>query len=466
MFSKRILITLCFCLLVLPSISAAQDPPPVAKKPGPPTKTMELPSLREVTETKRFSSTEWLFSIGLPKDISGYGPITPKDTGVNVAGGYFNWVLREGNVFISCVNHLDPTFSLKTENDYADFFKGGSEVFLARAKATFVSGVQTELAGMKGYKFRFQMPTGEAGIGRMYYKDKRSCSLLAVASKDLGGAELMLTIALDSFSPIDKTKVDNDILRSVEASTPSALPQEPVAKKEKTDAEDENLKGNVKTVASESEDQSGTWSVQGRHFDSVADYDRLGNLVKRISYDSKGKPFEVTVYGYIDNARVSKSKMIRYEYDPPAVFSGGPPNGVAIQMKPATQKPDPRYQYRYEYKYADGKRTEEQFFFNDGVPYLRYVYKYDWLQREELVYDEEGKLNQRYLSKFDSKGNEIERIDADALHQNGERKYTLEYESFDDHGNWTKKTTFMLVNEGGKELSKPWYISYRSISYY
>jgi hypothetical protein len=87
---------------------------------------------------------------------------------------------------------------------------------------------------------------------------------------------------------------------------------------------------------------------------------------------------------------------------------------------------------------------------------------------EKLVYSENGKLNQKYLSTLDDKGNEIERTNFDVLglERDGDTKYSIKYDSFDEQGNWTKKTTSKLVTENGKRVYKLWNIYYRTITYY
>jgi hypothetical protein len=99
---------------------------------------------------------------------------------------------------------------------------------------------------------------------------------------------------------------------------------------------------------------------------------------------------------------------------------------------------------------------------------MTYVYNYKGNQVEELVYDENGKLNQKYLSILDDKGNEIENFHFDAFGNPNEikSKYKIKYDSFDEKGNWTKKTTSKLVVENGKEVYKPLYVDYQTITYY
>jgi hypothetical protein len=330
---------------------------------------------------------------------------------------------------------------------------------LAASKAKLVSSTPTELGKYRGYMFAFELPNGKKQIVRTFYVDKRAYSLLAIPS-DAPDSETLITKAFDTFALIPQGSVDANLQRRVEAATPTALPQSPIAPKEKSDAEDEGLKGKVETVTEEDEDRSGTWGTQGRHMSSVEEYNEFGNKTKRISYDSKGKPFEITVYGYLDGARVSKSQTIDYDEDPPLMALGAP--------SAATKPRDNRFGTKYTYKYVDGRLNEMQLIHNNGEKGMRYVTNYQGSQMEELVYDDKGELNMKFLYKLDEKGNKIERTDVDVLKIRGgvDTHYTIRYESFDDHGNWTKKVNAKLVNEGGKQVYKDWYVTYRTISYY
>jgi hypothetical protein len=67
-------------------------------------------------------------------------------------------------------------------------------------------------------------------------------------------------------------------------------------------------------------------------------------------------------------------------------------------------------------------------------------------QVEKLVYSEDGKLNQKHLAVLDDKGNEIERtrFNVSGIQTDGDIKYSIEYDSFDEKGNWTKKDDFKV----------------------
>lgn len=442
------------------------QPPPPAKTESNAVKIVQQPALKNLPATEKFSSADGRFTVALPRNISGFSALTPQNMGRNVSGSMFQWHLREGFVTISFYDILDPKFSVTTEQDFVNFFGGARDAALNSFKGKLVSESLLKSGEYRGHKFSFRLADDSTGIGRVFYVDKRAYMLLAVAAKNVPDAADLISQAFDTFALIKQKAIDAELRRKIEASTPKALPQEPSAKKEKSDAEDENLKGKIKSIVRENEDLSGTWSIQGRHFSSVEDYNEKGNLVKRLFFDSKGKPFMITVYGYIDGARVSDSNFIEYEGSPMRLSAAVAP---AEREEKITKPADPRYEYKLEHKYADGKLSEMQMVFSNGKRGMRYVYNHRENQREELVYDTQGRLNQKFIYTLDEKGNEIERTDAAVLNYQqaeGDRKYSIKYEAFDEKGNWTKRVTSKLVTENGKQVYKPWYITYRTITYY
>ena len=73
---------------------------------------------------------------------------------------------------------------------------------------------------------------------------------------------------------------------------------------------------------------------------------------------------------------------------------------------------------------------------------MRYVYRHSPKRLEELVDNDDGKLNQRYLSTLDDSGNGFDQISVgrDNFSLYGDRKYSSAYE-FDSAGNWIKRIT-------------------------
>lgn len=402
-----------------------------------------------------FVSVEGEFSINLPANISSFSAPNPV-AGVSKNERQFAWDTPQGYFMVSFFDLYDkpdnPKIYLadRVDNFIAQIVSEGG---------AFISKKELSLNGNSGLEMVVKLRDGKTtGINRFYLVNSRVYILTTGwgEGKD-GKAQLAI---LDSFKLIDGKAI---IAKKIADATPKPLPQSPVAKKLKSDAEDDNLKGKVKTVVEEDEDLSGTWNTQGRHISSITDFNESGNRIKRMFYDSKALPFEITVYGYINGKRVSNYETIESD-DNPIISEVGVGEDTKVQKR----KPDPRYKFSFEYKYANGKLIEEKWIFSDGSPWLTYIYNYKGNQREDLVYDEDGKLNQKYIYVLDDKGNEVERTDFDAFKNPPvvKNKYSYKYDSFDEKGNWTKRTIFELVIENGKQISKPSSVDYRTITYY
>lgn len=298
------------------------------------------------------------------------------------------------------------------------------------------------------------------GISRIYLVGNRGYQLLVMLPFSKKDEEPAAIKILDSFKLLTEAEVAAELKRKAAEATPGSLPQEPVAPKAKSDAEDEGLKGKVRTVFTESEDLSGTWAVAGRKPSSMVYFNERGNFTKREAYDYRGNLFDITAYGYLDGARVALFKTIRYEYDPPPMMMAPVPG------KTAERKADPRYSNKYRYKYDDkGRLIEELLYLNDGTLDLSYIYKYQDNRREELVYDEQGALNQKYSVTFDEKGNEKEETIFDVKDNSVKEKFSYAYE-FDNQGNWIKRTTSKWTTKDGQSGFTPYSIDYRTITYY
>jgi hypothetical protein len=123
----------------------------------------------------------------------------------------------------------------------------------------------------------------------------------------------------------------------------------------------------------------------------------------------------------------------------------------------------------FENKYTNGKLIESKTLLSDGSSWMRTVYTYSDNQVNETIYGDEGKVNQKIHAILDKDGNEIERTDFAVLDLEkdvGDRKYEIKYDSYDAEGNWTKRTTSLLVSEGVRQVYKPLYAEYRAITYY
>lgn len=459
----KILMLAC-CTLGLAVATAAQAPPPPAVtviRTAPTANKNGWPSVRSLTSAQEFISLEGRFRIALPKDVQGYAALSPKQTGTTASGHQFTWKFAEGEVVLVFLDFPDSQLT----GSSAELAQITTNIKNSNTKrfpnSTLVYENQTELNGIPSSSLVYDLGENEGlATTHLYLSGKRLYRFLT-AFKDKA-APAILNPVFNTFRLISQSEVDAELQKIYDAMKPPALPQSPRVIRATSDAQDDNLKGKVRKIVEESEDRSGMWSVQGRKLDSVIYFDDNGALTQRDSYDSQGKPLQITVYGYLDGKRVSNSKIARYEYDPPPMMA---PLG-AKEPKPARVS-DPRYEYSFEYKYVNGKLIERQMIFNNGKKGMRYVYRHSPGQLEELVYTEEGKLNQRYLSVLDANGNEIERTSFGVVNFEiyGDRKYKYNYE-FDAAGNWTKRFTSNEVTVDGAKTFRPYSVDFRTITYY
>jgi hypothetical protein len=403
-----------------------------------------------------FESLEGRFSISLPQQTHGFqGMSLPTQFGV-AKGAAYVWQMKEA-AFV--VGHADAPQSLEDAALAAQFFNGLREQFKKLAAANNGQvGAEKEirLDTHPGLEQRLELFNGLL-VQRTYIVGSRLYQTVFVLKTAQQVYEPVALRVLETLKLLNEREVAAKQSEKVAAAEPSPLPQTPAARRAGTDAADEGLRGRIKTVLTESEDLSGTWSVQGRKRNWFDSYNEQGNLTRREFYDYRGNLMDITVYGYIDGNRVSSSKTIEHEYNPPP---------ISIGITAGAKKSDPRYDRKFDFKYDDKKRLTEKTFFqsNDDV-WLRYVYKYSGNQREELVYTSEGVLNQRYLEVLDDKGNEMAYTSFETRDGSVRSRQVYKYE-FDSHGNWIKRTAQKVVTRDGRDVFEPDNLYYRTITYY
>ncbi len=406
--------------------------------------------------SETFTSLDGRFSIALPKQISGYNPKSVDAPEGRVESVTYDWRTTEGVFMVGYIDRPEKTLESISKRVF-DVIRQ-SILSGSNGKAKLINESDISLQGHPGRELKIEFPDGFA-IARLYVVGNRIYQAIASLSLTKKTQEPVAIKALDSLKLLTQADVDAELKKKVAEATPSPLPQEPVAKKLRSDAEDEGLKGKVKTVFTESEDLSGTWVVSKRKPSSTVYFNQQGNFTKRESYDYKGNPMEITVYGYLDGNRVSDFKSIEYEYNPPPMVIGS----ASGEPEP---KYDKRYSYKFKYKYDDkGNLKEELLYSNNGKLWTRTVYTYQGNHKEELVYDEKGALNQKETYTLDAKGNEIEEVDFNAQDNSIRDKYSYTYE-YDSQGNWIKQAMFKWVTKDGKSSLEPYSVDYRTITYY
>ncbi|MEK6283867.1 MAG: hypothetical protein AABN95_26235 [Acidobacteriota bacterium] len=420
--------------------------------------SVENKSEPSVVAAGPFVSLQGRFSIALPQQQHGFrGLSIPTPIGT-ATGDAYEWRMKEGAFTAGYVDAAKSLDDLETSKSIFAGVREGMERLAKESGGKLVSDKQIELNKHQARELRFEFFTGLL-IYRIYLVSSRLYQVVVMLKSDQRVHEAIAVKVLDSFKILNEEEVATARKEQAAKAQPSPLPQEPVAPRIGSDAQDEGLRGRVKTVFTESQDLSGAWTVQTRKPNSMAYYNERGNLTKKESYDYQGNLSDITVYGYLDGARVSDWESIRQEYNPPPMMIRSP----AVEAAP---KYDSRYSHKFTFKSDDKKRlTEKTSLGNDGKLWLRYVYNYSGNQREELVYSANGSLNQRYLSLLDDQGNEVEETIFETRDGSIRSKQQYAY-VFDSHGNWTKRTTSKWVTKDGRSSHEPQHVYYRTIIYY
>jgi hypothetical protein len=269
-----------------------------------------------------------------------------------------------------------------------------------------------------------------------------------------------LLIAFSIFGNAQKAPKVN-FAKKISEATPQPLPQEPVAVKLKTDAQDKNLKGKVKSVIKDDLDLKSKKRVR----EEEEYYNEAGNLTKEISYD-EGYPSFVTVWGYIDGQRVLKSNEIRFS-DVERPPSGRLTITVSAEdnVKNQNLPKDTRYTVREAYKYNEnGQLIEKITYNNNGELWSRKVSNYKGNQREQIDYDQNNSKVGEITEILDKDGNIIKSYWMDEKGKIEGNQINIH--EFDSQGNWIVKKTFEEKKVIGKVVRKLLWTTLRTITYY
>lgn len=405
--------------------------------------------------SETFTSLDGGFSIALPRQFSSYQPKSTNTPAGRIESVLYTWETASGKFGVGFIDRPDQLEA--NGKAVIDSFR---DTFLARGgggKGKLIGESELSLDGHVGRELKVEFPDGLYRF-RMYLVQRRMYQVSVMIRNEQRSQEETAAKALASFKLLTPADVEAEMNRRIAEVTPSPLPQEPAAKKLKSDAEDEALKGKVKTVFSDEEDLTGSWTVSGRKPQARAYYNERGNLTKEEAFDYKGNLSNITVYGYIDGERASKYGYVKYEYNPPPMMMRPPSPG---QPKPTH---DNRYTNKYRYKYDDnGNLIEQLNYGNEGKLRTRYVYIYNGNRKEGQYYSDDS-LYRKELFTLDAQGNEIEKTSIEPQ-SNTTTKYSYTYE-FDKKGNWIKRMTSKLVTKDGKSSLVPSWVTYRTITYY
>lgn len=400
-----------------------------------------------------FVSGDGGFRINLPANYTSSKEINFVEQGMSLGGTEYLW--EKENEFFYQVQYMEFWIEQKSltpaqKKTALDSFKTGLASAAERTGAPLTEK-PFSFSGNPGTELQINYPYSKI-IYRFFIVNKTFYMMGAIVFNL--NDEARIRQVLDSFRLLNKQET---IAAKIKEATPQALPQSPPAPKQKSDAEDEGLKGKVKVVT----EQSLEWRYRNlpnkRATESETIYNEQGNKIKKTTFGNN-IPYEIDVFGYLDNMRVSRNG-----------FASIPESGVIQAVRLAdtpgeTPKPrDERYDARYEYKYENGVLKEETVYASNGELSRRIVHNRTANKTEELYYNNEGKAHLKYVYLLDGKGNVVEEqvyYDADA--KRIQSRYAYKYETFDAQGNWTKR----VASEWKNRALVPTSIEYRTITYY
>ncbi|HEX8277525.1 MAG TPA: hypothetical protein VF540_02480, partial [Segetibacter sp.] len=373
------------------------------------------------------------FKLNLPKSASSSKDIAFNDGKLSGEGKAYTWEKPQA-YFVQALYYVidteKKTLSLPEKTALLNPMK---DALLKEAKEKNFPYTEKEYSfnGNKGIELQilYSGNPGGKSIARFFIVGKRFFHISTLFNRNQDETDIVRI--MDSFSLLDSKSL---IAAKIEEATPNALPQEPVVAKLKTDAQDKNLKGKVKSIIEENQDSSS----KKRERETEEYYNELGNLTKRISFN-EDYPSDVTIWGYIDGQRVLKSNYINFDDDqrPPLrrmIITASAENNVKNPNLPK----DTRYSVRKTYKYNEkGQLIEEQTHNNNGEIWSRNVFNYKGNEREELHYGQNGAQWSRTIEILDKDGNVIERNLMDAQDKI-DSKIISTYE-YDAQGNWIVK---------------------------
>jgi len=389
------------------------------------------------------------FSINLPQKDGGGGNGT--------AGGiYFTWRQPEAEYEVGFyeIEGL-PLAKVDGKFSFEEMVKQHFNKFSAKGERIY--GKEIALRENAGREYKYKT-AASVFILRLYIVSDRIYKLLAQIPLKNQSQEEKVLQAFDSFQLLDQTIVKAAMAKKLADATPKELPQSPVVAKLKSDLQDRNLKGAVKSILTETALYGLKDSLKKPKPQMLEEFDRNGRILKQIEFDSFGNPHNVSVYGYVAKKRVASVGSVTYEYSL---------GGMAIEF-PQSAKFDNRFSESYDYRYAGDNLIEERTSWSNGFLYRRSVYRYLKGKREAFFYDGGTVPHQKIVSTFDNKGNETETVHYQYQGRKSveDGKYKIEYGSFDEKGNWTKRMIYKQFEFEGNEKSFPESVEYRTISYY
>jgi len=412
-----------------------------------------------------FKSLAGRFAITLPVNFDDYKSPVPLKIGKDdYTVSIYKWKTQVGLFTISYGS--TPKY-LEQPDQTKDFFRDFHKLLLTRAgdKVQIVEDRSATLADHPGFELITESSSVITAFRILVVHNRFYMLALALQpnQRDLIAAGEQVLSSFRFVTPEETAAMQDRLVESFDA---LPLPQEPVVSKAKTDAEDENLKGNVKTVFATREIYYGAGLADIRTPVVAKYFNDRGNLTKEVEYTGD-VPINVTSYGYLNGARVSRK-----------VFKAGRATSrlYGVEANPLNQTIQLTREIKSQYT-DGGLLAETDGYDNDGVLAEKTAFKYTGNRRETDRWRYYTLLNTRMhdhsktIETLDDKGAAIEATEItyqevpanyysttarDAVSNPTtsariERKatedkyaYTNEYDS---HGNWIKRDVFRLTGE-------------------
>ena len=401
----------------------------------------------EIRAQQTFRSLVGRFEVETPANRGGQS---------GFAGGVqHKWKVSSADVSIGFVDRRGYSRAVRDgEFSAEEFVLGYYNQFSQRGER--VSATAIELSGNPAHEFRYRTEK-TSFVVRVLRVEDRIYSLDANFPLD-DEAELLPKILkiFNSFRLIPDESVEKEIEKLVADATPEPFPNTAKPTKLVSDVVDLRLKGKPRTVITETARFGSDQSLMGRKPTKLEVFDERGFLTSEIEYDSYGMPFRIFAYGFLDGKRVARVNTVESET---ALV------GIAF---PVDGKFDDRYDEYYVHRYVSGKLTEVRNFWSNNALYSRTTYRYAKNTRTIEYFDGGSRPFSRVIEEIGEHGNptKLTPYERDGNRPTGEAPFEVEYDKFDDEGNWTQRSTFRRYGLDGMGKRFGVELEYRTITYY
>ena len=194
-------------LSLLASLAASQPPPPSAPGSGGQAKKFEgWPSISTLPATEPFASMEGRFRIALPKSISGFAALSPKQTGTNATGEQYTWKFAEGEIVFLFLDFPDSALS-GSPADLAQVTVNSKNIIANRLPtAKLLSENQSTTNAIPSSYFIYDLGA-DGFLAVQLFLDKKRLYRFNAAFKDSKN-EKFISSAFSSFRLIPQTEID------------------------------------------------------------------------------------------------------------------------------------------------------------------------------------------------------------------------------------------------------------------